>query len=290
MRKEQSGSGPTVRPLFFCLIFYFYAIFHPRPLLYNWPMNKFIYIIIGLVVVFGAIIIGTSKYRETVQVPSVNRETGENSSTNTEGRQNFGPGAYKIDAASDSKINWSGKKPLILGYVDSGTIPISQGEIVVYDDDTPMKGSFVFNVSDLHVGNVAKKPGQEGGLERHLKSDAFFNVEKYPTATFTLKDITTREGSDDQFELQIIGDLKIKDITHEISFPATVYNKDEALHIQADTQIDRTKWDMTFASGNFFQNLGDGLVDDMVSISFNLVMPRSSSSSSASTDRTVEAI
>ncbi len=264
-------------------------------LLYNCLMNKFIYIIVALVVIFGAIIIGTSKYRETVQVPSVNYENTEGdraAATSAGEKMTVAAGTYKVDAEDNAEISWSGKKPLILGYVDSGTIPISTGEIVVVGDGTEASasGAFTFSVKDLKVGLIAKKPGQEGGLERHLKSDAFFNVETHPTASFTVKNVSKIprvtadvSGSDisDDFMYTITGDLRIKDITQEISFPAEIYSKIGAnaegsavteLHLKADTQIDRTKWGMTFASGNFFQNLGDNLVDDMVDISVHLVM------------------
>lgn len=258
-------------------------------------MNKFIYIIVGLIVIFGAIVLVASKYRETVQVPSVNYENtgGDHAATSAGEKMVVAAGTYKVDAEDNAEISWSGKKPLILGYVDSGTIPIAYGEVlfeVLEDGSFPSSflGSVTFNVADLHVGNVAKKPGQEGALERHLKSDAFFNVEKYPNADFTFTKIEpfgelASDGSRKDFMYTITGYLRIKDITQEISFPAEVYSKiganDEGsavteLHLKADTQIDRTKWGMTFASGNFFQNLGDNLVDDMVSISVHLVMQK----------------
>jgi hypothetical protein len=66
-------------------------------------------------------------------------------------------------AASESTVNWSAKKPLIDGYVNSGTIDVKEGTITVAG--TQASGSFTIDMDTIHVGLTAKKPGQEGTLE-----------------------------------------------------------------------------------------------------------------------------
>lgn len=50
--------------------------------------------------------------------------------------------------------------------------------------------------------------------DNHLKSDDFFNVEKFPT--MTLKNATLKKGKKGKFTL--IGDLTIRDVTKKVTF------------------------------------------------------------------------
>ena len=47
--------------------------------------------------------------------------------------------------------------------------------------------------------------------------------------------------------------------------------EDGLLKARGTFQIDRTKWGITFGSGNFFSNLADNAIDDMISLELNLV-------------------
>src|SRR3989344_4403564 len=151
----------------------------------------------------------------------------------------------------------------------SGTSVVPVGTYTV--EATTANGSFTIDMNTLRVGLTAKKPGKEGALEKHLKSDDFFDVAKYPTATFSIKEVVPGPDSPTTFVYSIRGDLTMKGRTNEISFPAHIFLKEEALHAEAAFEIDRTKWDLSYGSGNFFQNLGDNLIDDMVALSFEIV-------------------
>ena len=197
---------------------------------------------------------------------------GEDSATptNAEGRSVVTSGTYRLDPVQ-SEFKWAGKKPLIEGYINSGTIGVTDGTVIV--DGTKVQGVFSLDMNTLKVGLTAAKPGKEGALEGHLKSDKFFDVAKYPVANFTIKSVTPTSDSDTTFVYVITGDLVMKGKTNEISFPATIFQKDGVLTAEAQTEIDRTKWDLTYGSGNFFEDLGDNLIDDMVAVSFKVVAP-----------------
>ena len=63
----------------------------------------------------------------------------------------------------------------------------------------------------------------------------------------------------------------MKDHTHEVSFPATIYQAvDGTVVASASFAIDRTVWGITSGSGSFFDDLADNVIDDMVSLSFSL--------------------
>ncbi|MCA9366166.1 YceI family protein, partial [Candidatus Kaiserbacteria bacterium] len=96
-------------------------------------------------------------------------------------------GTYTVNA-EQSEFTWAGKKPLIDGYINSGTIAMSEGTITVGESEA--SGNFVLDMNTLNVGLTAKKPGQEGTLEGHLKGERWFDVATYPTATFVITDVS----------------------------------------------------------------------------------------------------
>ncbi len=70
------------------------------------------------------------------------------------------------------------------------------------------KSSVEFTIKTASINtNDNKRDG-------HLKSPDFFNAEKYPTISFKSKSIAKTDAG-----YQITGDLTIKDVTKEVSFP-----------------------------------------------------------------------
>lgn len=177
------------------------------------------------------------------------------------------PGTYTV-RANESGIIWSGQKPLISGYVHRGTIGLSSGSITVGDNTA--SGTFVLDMNSIKVTSLgAGKDGRESALEGHLKAADFFDVATHPTATFT---ITGGEViSEAEHRYTIHGTLTMKGVDGNISFPATIFMEDGLLKARGTFQIDRTKWGITFGSGNFFSNLADNAIDDMISLELNLV-------------------
>lgn len=230
--------------------------------------------IIAVVLVI-AVLFGFMYFSNDEETPNQTNETSEeqldeinpvadNDDTNVQ------PGTYSIDTKA-SEVKWSGKKPLIEGYINSGTIGLNEGEVRV-DENGVMSGSFVIDMKTLKVGLTAKKPNQETTLEGHLKGENWFDVETYPTSKFVIKKVTAKNSDPANTSYDIEGDLTIKDKTNTITFPATI--KQEAngqLVAEATTEIDRTKWGLTAGSASFFENLADNAIDDMISLSFKLV-------------------
>jgi polyisoprenoid-binding protein YceI len=104
-------------------------------------------------------------------------------------------------------------------------------------------------------------------LETHLKSDDFFSVQKFPTSTFVISKIDSKGG--DQYVVK--GNLTIKGITNEVEFPATIQIAKGQVSAQAKIVVDRTKFDIRYRSGNFFENLGDKVIDDNFEMTVDLV-------------------
>ena len=76
-------------------------------------------------------------------------------------------------------------------------------------------------------------------------------------------------GEKDQYTIK--GNLTIKGITNEVEFPATIQTVGNQLTAKAKILVDRTKFDIKFRSGNFFENLGDKAIEDNFELNVELV-------------------
>ena len=103
-------------------------------------------------------------------------------------------------------------------------------------------------------------------LVNHLKSEDFFDVEKYPTVIFK---ITNIENKGDKTLIQ--GDLTIKNKTNPIEFTALVKIDKNQLIFNSETfKIDRSRWDIKYKSKSFFNNLADKFIYDEMEISITI--------------------
>ncbi len=248
-------------------------------------------ILVGLgagVYLFG----GYSAFNTSNTAPSEATTTSDISTEQTPSIADPGsaiePGNYEV-VPSMSIIKWSGKKPLIEGYVDSGTIPIDAGTIEVFE--TLAAGMFILDMNKLSVGLTAKKPGEEGALETHLKSADFFDVAKYPTAEFRIKKLVPHEDFTTTFTYDLTGDVTMHGVTNEITFPTVLQKEGDHLVARAQFEIDRTLWDIKLGSGKYFSDLGENMIDDMIALDLQLVaqlVPATTSNSTPTATTTPE--
>jgi polyisoprenoid-binding protein YceI len=103
-------------------------------------------------------------------------------------------------------------------------------------------------------------------LVRHLSSDDFFDVAKYPMAKFQL---TTPEalppGTAGYPNYEITGRLTLKGITDRVTFSAIAgQTEPKTIAAQGHLEFDRTCWDVQYGSGKLFALLGKHLVNDLV--------------------------
>ncbi|SMG45807.1 Polyisoprenoid-binding protein YceI [Marivirga sericea] len=167
----------------------------------------------------------------------------------------------KVDTNS-SQIAWVGKK--VTGQ-HNGIVNIKEGALEM-EEGQVTGGFFVIDMTTIDVLDLEGE--YKGKLMGHLRSDDFFSVEKYPTAKFTITSIDKSEATDATHF--IAGDLTIKGITNKITFPATVTIKDGKANAKASFALDRTKWEVRYGSGSFFDGLGDKMIYDDFELSVNL--------------------
>lgn len=168
---------------------------------------------------------------------------------------------YTVDK-QQSTINWLGRK--VTGE-HSGTIAISDGTLQLNGNNLS-GGTFTIDMASLVNTDITDKEYNQQ-LVGHLKSDDFFSTEKHPKATFVIKKVRPLSKN----QSQITGNLTIKGITNEVQFPATIQTKGNQLTAKAKIVVDRTKFDIKYGSGSFFDNLGDKAIDNEFELNVALV-------------------
>jgi polyisoprenoid-binding protein YceI len=163
-----------------------------------------------------------------------------------------GETTYKVNA-EQSTTAWTGKK--VTGS-HTGFVKINSGSLTLKDGKITA-GTFEMDMNSITNTDVADK-GYNEKFVGHLKGDDFFSTAKYPKATFVLTKSTSK-GND---IYDVTGNLTIKNITNEVTFPATVKADGKQLKASAKITVDRTKFDIKYGSGSFFDNLGDKAIDN----------------------------
>ncbi len=168
-------------------------------------------------------------------------------------------GNYSV---SESQVLWKGYKPT---EVHKGGIAIKEGNLLVKDNQL-VGGKFVIDMNSITNSDFPKDNAYNKKIVSHLKSADFFDVEKYPTAIFEITKVTPKD------ETSIIeGNLTIKGITKNISFPAMVIFKGNQVDFYSDAiKIDRTDFGIKYKSKKFFSNLKDKIIKDLFDISFKI--------------------
>lgn len=149
-----------------------------------------------------------------------------------------------------STINWLGKK---IGGQHEGTIDLKSGSLEM-KKGMIASGSFVIDMNSIANTDLTDE-GYNQKLVGHLKSDDFFGVAKYPTATLNI----TRATAFSNGKATVSADLMIKGKTGTVTFD--IMQKGNSY--TAQIEVDRSKYDVRYGSTSFFDSLGDKAIDDI---------------------------
>ena len=171
---------------------------------------------------------------------------------------NFTTETYNANI-NESIVEWAASRT---GKTHNGTVNITDG-MLTFEDGKLIGGDFTLNMTSIKVLDIPTSNKLNAKLVDHLNSSDFFSTENHPTGKFIIT------GSESQNSKTLVkGNLTIKDITHDVSFLATIKNTGDIIEMTSDEfTIDRTKWDVKFRSGKFFDNLKDKLIYDDITIS-----------------------
>ena len=168
-------------------------------------------------------------------------------------------GQQKVDVSASS-IKWTGSQ--ISGKSHFGSLKFKTGNITI-KDNVVESGVFVVNMTSLSVDDLEGR-GKKS-LEGHLNSDDFFSVESFPTSSLRI-DSGTKTGPN---SYDVLGTLTIKGISQEVNFSLNLGENNSA---GAKLTFDRSKFNVRYGSGSFFENLGDRLILDDIDLEVSLLL------------------
>jgi polyisoprenoid-binding protein YceI len=139
-----------------------------------------------------------------------------------------------------SKVMWAGT---MLGiYTHEGTLDMTEASLDISDGKIT-GGSFTVDMNTMIATDENYNPEEGSTPEKligHLKSPDFFDVENYPTASFT---ITGSEGN------TVTGMLTIRGETNEEKVENVLMTKEgDMVKITGDMTVDRKKYGVSWDS------------------------------------------
>lgn len=155
-----------------------------------------------------------------------------------------------------STVEWKGEK--VVGSHE-GTISLKSADLI-YEKKNLKGGNFVMDMSTIVCTDLSGD--YKNNLEGHLKSDDFFGVEKFPTASLNIIKVAKIKAN----QYKISAKLTIKGMSKTIEFTALEKNNS----LNATLKIDRTDFNINYGSGSFFDNLGDKMIYDEFEIKVSL--------------------
>ncbi|HBC77240.1 MAG TPA: YceI family protein [Bacteroidales bacterium] len=171
-------------------------------------------------------------------------------------------GQVKLTAVKEkSKLSWLGEK--VTGQ-HTGSVSLQSGWLD-WQDNKIVSGEFNIDMSSIKDAEGSER------LEGHLKSEDFFGVEKYPTSKLVITGSTPFEKGTGMVK----GNLTIKGVTNPVEFKATMQKVEEGTWFYSNIVIDRSKYNVRYGSGSFFDNLGDKTIYDEFKLKVNLLVTKS---------------
>jgi rhodanese-related sulfurtransferase len=171
-------------------------------------------------------------------------------------------GMYQVDTGK-SVLEWAGRNINNRHY---GRIAIKSGELAINGAELTA-GNLVLDMNSITNLDL-QDSFWNGQLIRHLKSDDFFAVERFPTASFRLDGWKKVPGGAPEAPGGIAtGELTVMDVTRPVKFPAMIAPQEPGvIKAHAFLDIDRTDWNVGYGSGKLYERLGMHLVHDIISL------------------------
>ena len=162
---------------------------------------------------------------------------------------------FTIDPAL-SVVKWKGEK--IAGGGHHGVISVKSGEVTVRGKEL-VGGKLVIDMTTINCQDLEGEG--KGKLEGHLKSADFFDVEQYPEAFF---EITSVEATAD-LTYAVSGNLKIKDVTKNITLTASISTSDGVYTATVPNFfIDRTDWNIVYGTSKIVDKAKDAVLKNEI--------------------------
>lgn len=182
--------------------------------------------------------------------------TGSDASTTQADSTTIADGHYTIDP-SKSQVIWKGVMINVKEHF--GKVNIQQGSIDVKDGKIA-GGTVVIDMTSIAPQDTNYVAGTNYSMDKflgHIRSNDFFNIEQFPTASFTL---TSVEGSTGK------GSLTVRDKTDTETIESLMVNKTaDGIAVGGVLKFDRQKYGVAFSTGS-----PDFLIIDEITLSFEV--------------------
>lgn len=170
---------------------------------------------------------------------STEETTEEETATSEVDDDKIADGTYVVDV-DNSSVNWKGT--MIGVYSHTGTLNFNKGKMSVRDGKIE-GGMLEVDMTSLQPTDENYEPEEEGkskeDLVNHLKSDDFFLVSEYPTASFVIVEVS---------ENTVTGEMTIRGNTNKIKVEGVeIHKHGNEVHIQGSTVLDRQKYEVKFS-------------------------------------------
>ena len=156
-----------------------------------------------------------------------------------------------------SKIEFTGSK--VTGSHEGGFTKFSGAIDLINDKPEDSKVSV-----DIETASIYANVDQ---LTNHLKTADFFDVEKFPKATFTSTKIAHSDGSPAD-SYTVTGDFELHGVKKAITFPATIQVGSDAVTVKSEFTINRKDFGIMYAGK------ADDLIRDGVVIRLDINAPK----------------
>ena len=167
---------------------------------------------------------------------------------------------YTMDSKA-STIRWKGEK--FLGQ-HTGTLQLKGGSFLVRSGQV-QQGSFIIDMRSLENEDLEGDRRQE--LEEWLRSKEMFNTRRYPNVKFKISSV---QPLPEKNQYQVEGMLTIKEISHTVTFPASINIEGASARVSAEIVFDRTLWNLNYESGGLVGGLANTAIHDEVTVTVDL--------------------
>jgi len=172
---------------------------------------------------------------------------------------------YQLDVKK-SKLLWKAPKNR-----HNGFILFNSGTLSNFTAGRPTRGAFGIDMNSMRSTDKPTAAGRKE-VDDKLRSEDFFAVSKYPTATMLVKQILPEQNP---VTYKVSGELTIKGVTKPIEFTIIMKQNGNTITATADINISRANWSINHqpqpTSWDFLARMKDNLVDNDISVSLELV-------------------
>jgi polyisoprenoid-binding protein YceI len=175
---------------------------------------------------------------------------------------------YQLDVKK-SKLLWKAPKNRHHGF-----ILFNSGTLSAFTAGHATQGHFSINMNSMQSTDEASAAKRKE-VDDELRSEGFFAVSKYPTATMVVSKIVPELNHP---IFRVYGALTIKDVTKPIEFTTTMKQQGNNLTAEANLTINREEWKINLQQKPKTFNMMDGIkshfVDNVIPVSLDLVFTK----------------